>query len=138
MIWIVVVVLVIALAIAVVVAVAKDPGPSPVEVALAFEHAWDLLDFDIVYRLSGPELHDGLGKRAFVAARRAAYASGSGLGHLVEQVAAEAEVRQGDAATVVTRLALRDGTVVHNEVRLVRRSRAWGVVAYELRPASAA
>ena len=60
MIFIVVLVLVVALAIALVVAVAKDPGPPPIEIALAYEHAWDLLDFDVVYRLSGPELHDGL------------------------------------------------------------------------------
>jgi hypothetical protein len=137
-IWVVVVVLVIALAIALVIAVARDPGPSPVEVALAFEHAWDLLDFDVVYRLSGPELHDGLPKAEFVAVKRAAYAHGPALGHLVEQAAAEHEICQGDAATVVTRLRLRDGSVVHNEVRMVRRSRAWTVVAYELRPASAA
>ena len=38
----------------------------------------------------------------------------------------------------MTRLTLRDGSVVHHEVRLLRRSRAWEVVAYELRPASAA
>ena len=138
MIWPVVVALVIVLAILLVVAVARDPGPSPTEVALAFEHAWDLLDFDVVYRLSGPELHDGLRKADFVAAKKAAYANRRALGHLVVEAAAEAEVREGDAAAVVTRLTLRDGSVVHNEVRLLRRSRAWEVVAYELRPAPAA
>ncbi len=34
-------------------AVAKNPGPSPAEIALGYEHAWDLGDFDVVYRLSG-------------------------------------------------------------------------------------
>jgi hypothetical protein len=90
-----------------------------------------------VYRLSGPELHDGLTKAEFVAAMRAAYSSGSGFGHLVEEVIAEQETRRGSSAVVMTRLTLRDGSFVHNEVRLERRSRAWAVVAYELRPAPA-
>jgi hypothetical protein len=137
-IWIAVVVMVIVLAVVLVVAVARDPGPSPIEVALAFEHAWDLLDFEVVYRLSGPELHDGMRKAEFVAAKKAAYARTPTLGHLVEHAVAEAERHEGDAAVVVTRLTLRDGSVVHNEVQLLRRSRAWEVVAYELRPAPAA
>jgi hypothetical protein len=137
-IWIAVVVMVILLAVALVVAVARDPGPSPTEVALAFEHAWDRLDFDVVYRLSGPELHDGMRKADFVAAKKAAYAGTPRLGHLVEHAAAEAEVREGDAAAVVTQLTLRDGSAARNEVRLVRRSRAWVVVGYELRSAPAA
>jgi ketosteroid isomerase-like protein len=137
-IWVAVVVLVIALAIALVVAVARDPGPAPAEVAMAFEHAWDLLDFDVVYRISGPELHDGMRKAQFVAAKKAAYAETPRLGRLVGEVAAESERQEGDAAVVVTRLTLRDGTVVHNEVRMVRRSRAWQVVGYDLRPAPAA
>jgi hypothetical protein len=137
MIFAVVLVLVVALAVALVVAVAKDPGPSPTEIALGYEHAWDRLDFDVVYRLSGPELHDGLTKAEFVAAKRAAYGSGSGFGHLVDEVIAEHEMRRGGSAAVMTCLTLRDGSVVHNEVRLVRRSRAWEVVAYELRPAPA-
>jgi hypothetical protein len=137
MIFVVVLVLVFALVIAVIVGVAKDPGPTPTEIALGYEHAWDLLDFEVVYRLSGYELHDGLKKADFVAAKKAAYADGSTLGHLVESVVAESETCQGDVASVMTCLTLRDGSVVHNEVRLLRRSRAWEVVAYELRPASA-
>lgn len=137
MIFIVVLVLVVALVVGVVVGVAKDPGPTPVEIALGYEHAWDELDFDVIYRLSGYELHDGLTKAEWIAARRAAHPHSTGLGHAVQSVVAEAESRQGDAAAVVTCRTLRDGTVVHNEVRLLRRSRAWEVVAYELRPATA-
>ena len=78
-------------------------------------------------------------KRAeFIATKRAAYANGSALRHLVEHTAAEAELREGGAATVVTRLTLRDGGEIRHEVRLLRRSRAWEIVAYELHPASAA
>ncbi len=138
MIFIVVLVLVVGLAIALVVAVAKDPGPQPVEIALAYEHAWDLLDFDVVYRLSGRELHDGLNKADYIEAKRAAYADGSALRHLIEHTVAESERHEGDAATVVTRLTLRDGSEIQHEVRMLRRARAWEVVAYELRPASAA
>ena len=137
MIFVVVLVLVIALAVAVIVGVAKDPGPVPIEIALGYEHAWQVLDFDVIYRLSGPEMHDGLRKADWIAAKRAAYANGSAIGHLVEEIAAEAELRKGDAAVVTTRLTLRDGSVVHNEVRLLRRSKAWDVVAYEPLPANA-
>jgi hypothetical protein len=133
----VVLVIVVGLVVALVVAVAKDPGPTPTEVALAYEHAWDDLDFDVIYKLSGPELHDGLHKADFIDAKRTAYAGGR-FGHLVAEATAEAATSRGDVTSVVTRLTLRDGSVVHNEVRMVRRSRAWEVVAYELRPAPAA
>jgi hypothetical protein len=129
--------LVLALVAAVVVGVAKDPGPTPTEIALGYEHAWDEMDFDVVYRLSGPELHDGLKKSDWIAVKRAAYAKGSHLGHLVTETVAEEATCRGDAATVMTRVVRRDGSVVHNEVRLARRARAWEVVAYELRPAPA-
>lgn len=138
MIFVVVIVIVVSLAIALVIGVAKDPGPSATDVALGFEHAWDELDFDVVYRMSGPELRDGLTKAEYIAAKRAAYADGSALARLVDEVVAESETRRGDVASVMTRLALRDGNVIHNEVRLARRSRVWEVVAYELRPAPAA
>lgn len=137
MIFAVVLVLVIGLAVALVVAVAKNPGPSPTEIALGFEHASELRDFDVVYRLSGPELHDGLTKADFVTAKRAASSSGPEPKLLVEETIAEAESRDGNAASVMTRLTLHDGSVVHHEVRLQRRSRAWQVVGYELRRAPA-
>lgn len=137
MIFAVVLVLVVGLAVALVVAVARDPGTTPTEVALAYEHAWNDLDFDVVYKLSGPELHDGLRKADFIEANRAAY-SGGRFGHLVEEAVPESVAAAGDTATVVTRLTLHDGSVVRNELRMMRRSRAWEVVAYELRPAPAA
>jgi hypothetical protein len=137
-IFVVVLVLLIGLAASVVVGVAKDPGPSPTDIALGYEHAWDELDFDVVYRLAGPELHDGMTKSEWVAAKRTAYANGANLGHLVAETVAEEETRREDVAAVMTRLTLRDGSTVHNEVRLVRRSRKWEVVAYQLRPATTA
>ncbi len=135
MIFVVVLVVLLGLAAAVVVGVAKDPGPSPTDIALGYEHAWDELDFDVLYRLAGPELHDGMSKADWVAAKRAAFADRSDHGHLVTESVAEEETCREDAAAVMTRLTLRDGSVVHNEVRLLRRSRKWEVVAYQLRPA---
>src|SRR5437763_5918519 len=35
------------------VSVAREPGPAPADVALAYERAWDELDFDLLYDLSG-------------------------------------------------------------------------------------
>jgi hypothetical protein len=136
-IFIVVLVLVVALVGGVVYGVAKDPGPTPIEIALGYEHAWDEHDFDVIYRLSGYELHDGMTKADWIAAQREAHPRGSALGHAVESVVAEDETREGDAAAVVTCRTLRDGTIAHNQVQLLRRSRAWEVVGYELRPAPA-
>jgi hypothetical protein len=133
----VVLVFVVGLAIALVVAVAKDPRPTPTELALAYEHAWDALDLEAVYKLSGPELHDGLRKADFIDAKRAAYAGGR-FDHLVDETVPESAATAGDTATVVTRLTLHDGSVVHHQLRMMRRSRVWEVVAYELRPAPAA
>jgi hypothetical protein len=128
--------IVLALVIAMIVAVARDPGPAAADVALGYEHAWDQLDFDAVWRLSGAELRDGLGRVDFVAAKRTAHRTGGSEGHLVAQASVESVREQGDAAVVVTRLDLRDGAHVRNEVGLARRAREWEVVAYALRPAS--
>ena len=56
---------------------AKEPGPGPADVAIAYEGAWDHLDFDLLYDLSGDELRDGLRRDRFIAAKKAAY-SGAG------------------------------------------------------------
>lgn len=130
-------VVVVALVVALVVMIARDPGPPPTEVALGYETAWDRLDFDGLWRLSGPELRDGLDRAGFVAAKCAAYAGRRELRHLVTQTSVEAVQVVGDEATVTTRLCLADGGEVRNELRLVRRDGGWQVVAYALRPAPA-
>ena len=61
------------LCVALVIAVARDPGPRPDEVAFAYELAWDRLDFDSLWTLSGTELHDGLDRKSFISAKHAAY-----------------------------------------------------------------
>lgn len=126
--------LVLVLVFAVVVAIAKDKGPGPEDVAVSYELAWDRLDFDSVFTLSGKELRDGRDRAAFVAAKRAAYEHQHALGGLVGMVAIEELARGREVAVVVTRVELRDGSVVHNRIELARRNARWEVVAYRLVP----
>ena len=120
------------LCIALIVAVTRDPGPQPDDVAMAYELAWDHLDFESLWTLSGQELHDGLDKAAFVAAKRAAYASRPELGRLAREVTFAEVTAARDNAVVRTRVVLRDGDVVHNQIQLARRDGRWLVVGYRL------
>jgi hypothetical protein len=124
-----------ALCLAVVVAVAKDNGPEPYDVAVSYEHAWDRLDFDALWTLSAAELRDGLDRKHFVSAKRAAYAERQELRGLAAAVTVADSVVRRDNAIVTTRVELRDGSVVHNAVQLVRRSSRWQVAAYAMVPA---
>jgi hypothetical protein len=129
-------VVVFALAIAVIVVIAKDRGPGPGEVAAAYELAWDRLDFESLYTLSGPELRDGLDRRGFIAAKRAAYAQQHELGHLVERVGIDQVATGRDAAVAITVVELHEEGVVHNRVEMARRNGRWLVVAYRLEPST--
>ena len=60
----IVAVVVFGLVISVVVAYALEPGPTPTDIAVAYEEAWDRLDFGTLWTLSGSELRDGLDQRA--------------------------------------------------------------------------
>jgi hypothetical protein len=132
----VVAVIVLALALAVVVMIAKDRGPGPGEVAVAYELAWDRLDFESLFTLSGTELRDGLDRRAFIAAKRSAYRQQHALGGLVEQAGVEDLASTRDAAVAITRVELNDHTVVRNRVEMIRRNGRWQVVAYRLEPST--
>ena len=126
--------LVLALCLALVIAVARDPGPRPDEVALAYELAWDRLDFESLWTLSGPELHDGLDRDGFVSAKRAAYAARPELGRLARDVSVD-DVATGIVnAAVRTSVVLRDGGSVHNQVQLAKRNGKWIVVGYQFEP----
>jgi hypothetical protein len=118
----------------VVVAVARDKGPGPVDAAVAYELAWDRLDFDAVFTLSGAELRDGLDRRDFVAAKRTAYEHQHALGGLVERVGIEEAANSREVAVVISLVELRDGSTVHNRIQLARRTSRWVVVAYQLVP----
>jgi hypothetical protein len=109
-----------------------EPGPGPADVAIAYENAWDRLDFDLLYDLSGAELRDGMHRGAFVASKRAAYEGAHarlGAEVVVEDLAATEQT-----AVVVTRVASPDGQV-QNRVLLEKRAVGWLVVGYSIRAA---
>jgi hypothetical protein len=129
-------IVILALTIAVVVLIAKDRGPDPGEVAVAYELAWDRLDFESLFTLSGTELRDGLDRRGFIAAKRSAYARQHELGGLVERVGIDQVANSRDAAVAITEVELHDRAVVHNRVEMTRRNGRWQVVAYRLVPSA--
>lgn len=111
---------------------ARDGGPAPADIAVSYELAWDRLDFDTLWSLSGEEMRDGLDRRAFVAAKAAAYAGRNDLGGLVERVGVEdANVGLG-YAVVRTQVTLHTGDTIHNDVLLSKRNSAWAVTGYAL------
>lgn len=127
-------ILVLVVLFSVIVAIAKDPGPQPEDVAVAYEVAWDKLDFESLYTLAGRELRDGLDRPQFVAAKKAAYAKQHAMTGLAERVGVDDSATAGDAAIVATRVELHDGGVVLNRVDLARRNGRWEVVGYRLAP----
>lgn len=112
-------------------AVAREKGPAPQDVALAYENAWDQLDFDLLYDLSGDELRDGLGRKQFIATKKAAYTADR-HGRLGAEVAVEESISTGQTALVVTRVTTADGSV-RNNVMLEHRPPGWLVVKYSIR-----
>ncbi len=115
------------------VAVGKERGPLAADVALAYEGAWDRLDFDTLFDLSGPELRDGAKREGFIATKRAAYARVDRR-RLAARIEVENVVETPDTALVVTQVTSGD-TAVHNNVLMERRSGRWYVVGYSLRTA---
>jgi hypothetical protein len=113
-------------------AIAHEKGPSAPDVAIGYEHAWDELDFGLLWDLSGPELRDGLRRDQFIAAKRAAYAN-EPKGRLAEHIDVDTFVEGNQSALVVTRVTA-EGTSVRNDVLLERRANGWTVVGYSLRP----
>jgi hypothetical protein len=113
------------------IAVGMEDGPQPADVALAYEMAWDRLDFDTLFDLSGPELRDGAKRPGFIATKRAAY-EGVKRGRLAAHIAVENVVSAPDTALVVTNVSTDQGAV-HNNVLMERRAGRWYVVAYSLR-----
>ena len=114
------------------IAFAKEPGPGPADVAIAYEIAWNRLDFDLLYDLSGEELRDGLRRDAFVAAKKSAYAASGAGGLLDAQVEVEDVVATQQTAVVATRVTT-DEHPVCNRVLLEKRSTGWMVVGYSIR-----
>ena len=117
------------------IAVGIEKGPTPADVAIAYERAWDDLDFALLYELSGNELRDGMRKDQFVAAKRAAYSRAESTQHLAARVEVETAVVGHETALVVTRVSADEGSV-RNNVVLEHRANGWVVVQYSLRPNS--
>ena len=118
------------LAIVFIVLVAKERNPSPEDTAVAYERAWDRLDFATLWDLSGPELRDGRDRKAFVAAKRSAYAEQDALHGLVQSVTATAIEAGPEAAIVVTTVTTAEPPPIRNQCTLARRSGRWFVVGY--------
>jgi hypothetical protein len=113
-------------------AFAHEQPPAPAEVAIAYERAWDALDFSMLFDLSGAELRDGMKRDAFVAAKRAAHGDHE-RGDIGAQIEVETAVTGSDTALVVTRVTSA-GSTVRNDVLVERRGGSWVVVEYRLRP----
>ena len=116
-----------------VVAVATAGAPSPADTAVAYEHAWDRLDFSTLWSLSGPGLRDGRTRDQFVRDKLAAYhGEGPGLAGLVQSVRPERVDVNGPVARVLARLELHNGDSVVDEMLLERIGPAWHVTAYHI------
>lgn len=115
------------------ISVGREPGPGPSDVAIAYERAWDELDFSLLYDLSGAELRDGLRRDQFIAAKRAAYANVHKGRRLGAKINVETSVAGNQTALVVTKVAA-DGGAVLNNVMLDHTANGWVVINYSLRP----
>ncbi len=113
-------------------AVAHEPGPRAVDVAIGYEHAWDELNFGLLWDLSGPELRDGMRRDQFIAARKVAYAN-EPRGRVAERIEVDTFV-EGDQSALVVTCVTAQGSSVRNDVLLERRANGWTVVGYSLRP----
>jgi hypothetical protein len=114
------------------VAFVHEKPPSPADVAIAYERAWDHLDFSMLFDLSGAELRDGMRRDAFIAAKREAYGDQEHR-RLGAQIDIDTAVTGHDTSLVVTRVSTEGGSV-RNNVLLERRGGSWVVVGYNLRP----
>ena len=116
-----------------VVAVAKAGAPGPADTAVAYEHAWDHLDFSTLWNLSGPNLRDGRTRDQFVRDKVAAYHGESrSLAGLVASVEPERVDINGPVARVLSRLELHSGESLVDELLLERIGPAWHVTAYQI------
>lgn len=119
------------------VSVGREPGPGPSDVAIAYEKAWDELDFDLLFDLSAAELRDGMRRDQFIAAKRAAYADAEKNKRIGAKIVVETAVAGHQTSLVVTRVEA-EGGAVRNNVMLDHTANGWVVIGYSLRPDSEA
>jgi hypothetical protein len=113
-------------------AFARGSDPGPAETAVAYERAWDRLDFATLWDLSSPRLRDGRTRSQFVRDKEAAYKPEPGLANLIVSVRPERVDVSGPTARVLTRLELRDGHRIVDEMLLERAGSVWQVAAYHV------
>lgn len=119
----------------VLIALFSSPGSARMaaaDTAVAYEHAWDRLDFTTLWNLSSPALRDGRSQSEFVRDKQAAYSRERSLARLVRAVHPEQVEVNGPLARVVTRLELTDGQTVVDEMILERDGSNWQVAAYHI------
>ncbi len=115
------------------ISVGREPGPGPSDVAIAYERAWDELDFGLLYDLSGAELRDGLRRDQFISVKQSAYANAARNARIGARVAIDTSVAGHQTALVVTRVTAEGGEV-RNNVMLDHTANGWVVIGYSLRP----
>ena len=116
-----------------VVAIGKVGSPGPADTAVAYEHAWDRLDFATLWNLSGSNLRDGRTRDQFVRDKLAAYrGEDQALAGLVRSVRPDKVDVNGPVARVLARLELHSGETVVDEMLLERIGPAWHVTAYHI------
>jgi hypothetical protein len=116
-----------------VILLARPSDPGPADVAVAYEQAWDRLDFATLWALSSPRLRDGRSKTRFVRDKEEAYRiEGGGLRHLVNTIRPLRVEVNGSNARVDLRLELHDGQELVDEMLLEREGTDWRVIAYHV------
>ena len=125
-------VLVVSLVLIVLFSTPGNPRVAAADTAVAYEHAWDRLDFATLWNLSSPSLRDGRSQADFVRDKQAAYSRERSLARLVRAVHPEQVEVNGPLARVVTRLDLTDGHTVVDEMILERNGSTWQVAAYHI------
>jgi hypothetical protein len=114
------------------ISIGREPGPGPSDVAIAYERAWDELDFNLLFDLSAPELRDGLRRDQFIAAKRTAYSGTGKSARIGARITVETAVAGHQTALVVTKIEA-DGGAVRNNVMLDHTANGWMVISYSLR-----
>ena len=133
--FVIAIVLIFALLVFTWVSIGREPGPGPADVAIAYERAWDDLDFNLLFDLSGEELRDGMRRERFINTKRAAYDSAEqhARSRIGADIGVETAIAGHQTALVVTKVAAH-GESVRNNVMLEKRANGWVVVGYTLRP----
>lgn len=131
---VVVAVLIAGITLALLVILGVEPGIAPEDVVIAYETAYDHLDFDGMWTLSSATLRDGMGRREFARNQRAFFGAPPGSPARAATVEVESYERDGDTARARTCVHLLDGTALHNELNLLHVGDGWRVDSYLLTP----